>query len=187
MYDYRKYNVNSFIGHSVVLQYVTVHRVEQIWSAKARLYANLPQWRHKYANLYVTSPATTSLTQSCGKHYYTLFIYHIYFFHFKFAHQSCTHKIVYIIYCVFAILYIAYLYIIILLSVSCRCHSVALWSFSHSKKIPCMCKHTWPIKLNLILIYKVQRTCNFNTVKFIRKIAIHFPPKLCNSRSESII
>ncbi len=30
MYDYRKYNVNSFIGHSVVLQYVTVHRVEQI-------------------------------------------------------------------------------------------------------------------------------------------------------------
>ncbi len=119
MYDYRKYNVNSFIGHSVVLQYVTVHRVEQIWSAKARLYANLPQWRHKYANLYVTSPATTSLTQSCGKHYYTLFIYHIYFFHFKFAHQSCTHKIVYIIYCVFAILYIDYLYIIILLSVSC--------------------------------------------------------------------
>jgi len=25
MYDNRKYNVNSFIGHSVVLQYVTVH------------------------------------------------------------------------------------------------------------------------------------------------------------------
>ncbi len=30
MYDNRKYNVNSFIGHSVVLQYGTVHRVEQI-------------------------------------------------------------------------------------------------------------------------------------------------------------
>ncbi len=50
MYDNRKYNVNSFIGHSVVLQYVTVHRVEQIWSAKTRLDANLTQWRHKYAN-----------------------------------------------------------------------------------------------------------------------------------------
>ncbi len=30
MYDNRKYHVNSFIGHSVVLQYVTVHRLEQI-------------------------------------------------------------------------------------------------------------------------------------------------------------
>ncbi len=31
MYDNRKYvNVNRFIAHSVVLQYVTVHRVEQI-------------------------------------------------------------------------------------------------------------------------------------------------------------
>ncbi len=50
LYDNRKYNVNSFIGHSVVLQYVTVHRVEQIWSAKTRLDANVTQWRHKYAN-----------------------------------------------------------------------------------------------------------------------------------------
>ncbi len=34
MYDNRKYvNVNSFIGHSVVLQYVTVHRVEKCKSA----------------------------------------------------------------------------------------------------------------------------------------------------------
>ncbi len=30
MYDNRKYNVDSFIGHSVVLDYVTVHKVEQI-------------------------------------------------------------------------------------------------------------------------------------------------------------
>ncbi len=30
-------NVNRFIGHSVVLQYVTVQRVEQIWSAKKNL------------------------------------------------------------------------------------------------------------------------------------------------------
>ncbi len=56
MYGYRKYNANSFIGHSVILQYVTIHRVEQIWSAKTRLYANLRNdiinmkmnmWRHK--------------------------------------------------------------------------------------------------------------------------------------------
>ncbi len=31
MHDYSQYNVNSFIGHSFVLQYVTVHRVEQIF------------------------------------------------------------------------------------------------------------------------------------------------------------
>ncbi len=34
VYGNRKYNVNSFIGQSVVLDYVTVHRVEQIWIAK---------------------------------------------------------------------------------------------------------------------------------------------------------
>ncbi len=50
MYDNRKYKINSFIGHSVVLQYVTVHKEEQIWSAKAPLKANLTQWRHEYAN-----------------------------------------------------------------------------------------------------------------------------------------
>ncbi len=43
MYDNRKY-VDSFIGHSVVLDYVTVHKVEQIWSAKTSLKANLTQW-----------------------------------------------------------------------------------------------------------------------------------------------
>ncbi len=50
MYEYRKYNVDSFIGPLAVLQYVTVHRVEQIWSAKTRLKANLMQWHHEYAN-----------------------------------------------------------------------------------------------------------------------------------------
>ncbi len=48
--------MNSFIGHLVVLQYVTVHRVEQIWSAKTCLNANLTQWCHKYANEYVLPP-----------------------------------------------------------------------------------------------------------------------------------
>ncbi len=69
MYDDRKHNVNSFIGHPVVLQYVTFQRVEQILSAKTRLNANLTQWRHDYVNEYVTSHAATSLTKSCGKHY----------------------------------------------------------------------------------------------------------------------
>ncbi len=48
-----------------------------------------------------------------------LFIHHTHlFFHFKFARQT-SHIIVCIVYSVFAILYIAYLYIVILLSVSC--------------------------------------------------------------------
>ncbi len=46
------------------------------------------------------------------------------------TYQTCTHIIVYIIYCVFAILYIACLYIVynyfIICVQSCCCHSVAL-------------------------------------------------------------
>ncbi len=42
-------NVNHFMGDLVVLQYVTVHRVEQI-CAKTCLNANMTQWCHKYAN-----------------------------------------------------------------------------------------------------------------------------------------
>ncbi len=44
------------------------------------------------------------------------------------TYQTCTHIIVYIIYCVFAILYIAYLYIILLLSVSCPVAVILLHS-----------------------------------------------------------
>ncbi len=51
---------------------------------------------------------------------YIIYSPHILIFSFQFCtYQTCTHIIVYIIYCVFAILYIAYLYIILLLSVSC--------------------------------------------------------------------
>ncbi len=51
---------------------------------------------------------------------FTLFIHHTYIFFISICtYQTCTHIIVYIIFCVFAILYIAYLYIILLLSVSC--------------------------------------------------------------------
>ncbi len=51
-----------------------------------------------------------------------------------------------VVYCVFAILYIAYLYIVLLLSVSCLV-AVILLHCGASVQIPCMCKHTWPIKL----------------------------------------
>ncbi len=51
---------------------------------------------------------------------YIIYSPHILIFSFQFCtYQTCTHIYVYIIYCVFAILYIAYLYIILLLSVSC--------------------------------------------------------------------
>ncbi len=50
--------------------------------------------------------------------YNYLFTTHPFFF-FKFACQTSTHIIVCIVYCVFAILFIAYLYIVLLLSVSC--------------------------------------------------------------------
>ncbi len=49
--------------------------------------------------------------------------------------QICTCQTSHIIVCiVFAILYNAYLYIVLLLSVSCHYHSVALWNFCHYNK-----------------------------------------------------
>ncbi len=83
-----------------------------------------------------------------------LFIHHTYLF-FYFQICTCQTSLIFtcIVYCVFAILYIAYLYIVLLLSVfSCCFHSVALWSFCHYNKI--LCKHTWTINLILILLLK---------------------------------
>ncbi len=69
---------------------------------------------------------------------HTTLLYIIYsphlFFHSNLHISDLYYIIVYIIYCVFAVLYIAYLYIVLLLSVSCCCHSVALWSFCHYNK-----------------------------------------------------
>ncbi len=57
MYDNRKYvNGNSFIGHSVVLQYVTVHKVEQIWSAKL---VWMQTWRNDIINMQINSVRNT--------------------------------------------------------------------------------------------------------------------------------
>ncbi len=81
-----------------------------------------------------------------------LLITHTYFSFQICIYQTCTHIIVYIIYSVFAILYITYLYIyiilfyflwlVLLLSFCCTVELLSLL------QIPCMCKHTWPIKVS---------------------------------------
>ncbi len=65
------------------------------------------------------------------QHYYTI-IYspHILIFFFQVCTSDLTHNCLFI-YCVYAILYITYLYIVLLLSVSCP---VAPWSFCHYNK-----------------------------------------------------
>ncbi len=81
-----------------------------------------------------------------------LFIHHIHLFFFiSNLHVRPVQIIVCIVYCVFAILYIAYLYIVILFPALFQsfCCTAELLSLL---QIPCMCKHTWPIKLILILI-----------------------------------
>ncbi len=79
----------------------------------------------------------------------------LFFFFFQICTCQASHIIVCIVYCVFAILYIAYLYICILFF-CCLCPvlSVILLHCGASVTItnPCLCEHTWPIKLILILI-----------------------------------
>ncbi len=62
------------------------------------------------------------------------------------TYQTCTHIIVYIIYCFCYFVHCLFVYFVyysfIICVLSCCCHSV-----------PRVCKHTWPIKLILILIY----------------------------------
>ncbi len=71
---------------------------------------------------------------------FTLFIHPTYLFFISICtYQTCTHIIVYIIYCVFAIFVhclFVYLYIILLLSVSCPVAVILLplWSFCHYNK-----------------------------------------------------
>ncbi len=104
--------------------------------------------QHYYTIMY--SPHTWNT-----QHYYTI-IYspHTYFFfHFKFARQT-SHITVCIVYCVFSILYICILFFcwrcpVLLLSFCCTVELLSL------QQIPRMCKHTWPIKLILILILKI--------------------------------
>ncbi len=88
----------------------------------------------------------------CGTHNTIYIIHHTYlFFSFQICtYQTCTHIIVYIIYCVFAILYIAYLYIILLLSVSCPVAVILLHCGASVTRTNSSYKHTWPIKRILI-------------------------------------
>ncbi len=101
------------------------------------------------------------------QHYYTLFIHHTCLFWFQICtFHTCTYIIVYIINCIFAILYIAYLYSILCYLCPVLSHSVALWSFCHDN-IPRMCKHTWQyssiqfsFSFSLIIFchnYKIQK------------------------------
>ncbi len=60
---------------------------------------------------------------------YIIYSSHVLIFSFQiYTYQTCTHIIVYIIYCVCAILYIAYLYIVLLSSVSCPVAVILLHS-----------------------------------------------------------
>ncbi len=84
-------------------------------------------------------------------HTYHIFVFSFFFFFISNLHMSDLYTRLSVLHSVFAILYIAYLYIVVCV-LSCCCHSVALWSFCRYKQIPRMCKQTWPIKLILILI-----------------------------------
>ncbi len=84
MYDYKKYNLNSFVGHSVALQYVTFHRVEQIWSAKTHLNglnANLTQWRQNMLiNMWQHLPPKVSQNLVGNTVYYSIICVFIAFY-----------------------------------------------------------------------------------------------------------
>ncbi len=80
-----------------------------------------------------------------GTHNTIIFITHTHtYFYFKFAHIRPVHIIVYIIYCVFTISYIAYVYIILYYPCLVLLHCGASVTITNS-----LCKHTWPIKLIL--------------------------------------
>ncbi len=79
--------------------------------------------------------------------YTTIYSPHTYFFHFKFAHvRPHTLSVLYIVFLPFCTLPICILFFgclcpVLLLSFCCTVELLSL------KRIPCMCKHTWPIKL----------------------------------------
>ncbi len=92
------------------------------------------------------------------QHYYSLFIHHTYLFFISNVHilDLYAHNGLYYILCVFAffaycilpicILLFYYLCLVLLLSFCSTVELLSLW------QIPHMCKHTWPIKLILIII-----------------------------------
>ncbi len=73
----------------------------------------LPSGNPSHEHLTINAEHTTLLYIIYSPHLFLFFFIQIC------TYQTCTHIIVYILYCVFAVLYIAYLYIILLLSVSC--------------------------------------------------------------------
>ncbi len=85
--------------------------------------------------------------------YNYLFTTQTFYFFISNLHMSdLTHNCLYCIlcFCYFVHGLFVYCYFVVCV-LSCYCPSVALWSFYHYNKF-LMCKHTWPIKLILILL-----------------------------------
>ncbi len=83
-----------------------------VWSTLQTQEQFLPSGNPSHEHLTLNVEHTTLL--------YIIYSSHVLIFSFQICtYQTCTHIIVYIIYCVCAILYIAYLYIVLLSSVSC--------------------------------------------------------------------
>ncbi len=125
------------IQHTLSLNCYHLEDATELWA---------PEWPDTETVSSLMQSISWTLDIKRGTH--NTIIHYTYLFFISNLHIS-DHIIVYIIYCVFANLYIAYLYIILLSPVSCRCCTVELLSLL---QIHCMCKHTWPI--NLILMFR---------------------------------
>ncbi len=87
---------------------------------------------------------------------YIIYSSHILIFLFQICtYQTCTHNCLYYILCFFFFLHCLFVYLYIILYYLCHvlllsfCCTVELLTL---KQIPCMWKHSWPIKLILILV-----------------------------------
>ncbi len=102
------------IQHTPILNYFPLVDATELWA---------PERPDTETVSFPKQSISWTLDTKCGTHntIIQLFIHHAHlFFLFQMCTcQTCTHIIVCIVYCVFAILNIAYLYIVLLLSVSC--------------------------------------------------------------------
>ncbi len=97
--------------------------------------------------------------------YNYLFTTQTFLFFISNLHMSdLTHNCLYCIlcFCYFVHGLFVYCYFVVCV-LSCHCPSVALWSFYHYNKF-LMCKHTWPIKLILILLKLI---CSLKLLLFL--------------------
>ncbi len=123
MWRYDKSTGQTSLQHSTDLGFMAVWPNSILSSVKTKentlgIYKNAPK---APTFLLSNNPSHEHLTLKVEHTTLLYIIYssHILILHVKCAHSRPVHIIVYIIYCVFAILYIAYFYIILLSSVSC--------------------------------------------------------------------